>query len=181
VRWFAPILSFTSEEIWQHLPGPRPQGSVFLSTWYEGLFPLGESGMNRAFWERVITVREAAGRAMEPLRAAGQIGSSLAAEAEVYADPELADTLSELGDELRFVLITSYARVHPLTEKPGDLKAETVPGVGRLAVRVRPSAHVKCVRCWHHREDVGTSPEHPELCARCVENVAGPGERRHYA
>jgi isoleucyl-tRNA synthetase len=181
VRWFAPILSFTSEEIWQHLPGPRPQGSVFLSTWYEGLFPLGESGMNRAFWERVITVREAAGRAMEPLRAAGQIGSSLAAEAEVYAEPELADTLNELGDELRFVLITSYARVHPLTEKPGDLKVETVSGVGRFAVRVSPSAHVKCVRCWHHREDVGTSPEHPELCARCVENVGGPGEHRRYA
>ena len=184
VRWFAPIMSFTAEEIWRHIPGQRAE-SVFLSTWYE----LPSAGyteselqrhMDAGFWERVITVRDAVSKELEKLRVGGAIGSSLDAEVDLYADGETAALLRLLEDELRFVLITSYARVHDVAARPDAAVEADIPGL-QLWLRVTPSAHAKCVRCWHHREDVGGNPEHPELCGRCVENVAGEGEQRRYA
>ena len=184
VRWFAPIMSFTAEEIWRHIPGQRAE-SVFLSTWYE----LPSAGyteselqrhMDAGFWEQVITVRDAVSKELEKLRVGGAIGSSLDAEVDLYADGETASLLRLLEDELRFVLITSYARVHDIADRPDAAVKADVPGL-QLWLRVTPSAHAKCVRCWHHREDVGGNPEHPELCGRCVENVAGEGEQRRYA
>ncbi len=180
VRWLAPVLSFTAEEIWRHLPGER-EDSVFLATWYEGLFPLEEGEMGPAFWDKVVAVREVALRALEPLRAAGAIGSSLDAAVDLYAEPGLRRELARLGEELRFVLITSSAHVYPVEEKPETAATHTLPGVGEVWVSAYRSPHPKCVRCWHHREDVGSHPEHPELCGRCVENVAGEGEKRRYA
>jgi isoleucyl-tRNA synthetase len=90
--------------------------------------------------------------------------------------------LERLGDELRFVLITSYARIHPLADRPADA-VDVVVGDGdrRLALRVSASAYAKCVRCWHQRADVGNHAEHPQLCGRCVENVTGSGEQRQFA
>jgi len=184
VRWFAPIMSFTAEEIWRHIPGQRAE-SVLLSTWYE----LPSAGyteselqrhMDAGFWEQVIRVREAVSKELEKLRVAGAIGSSLDAEVDLYADGETASLLRLLEDELRFVLITSYARVYDIAARPDAVVEADVPGL-QLWLRVTPSAHAKCVRCWHHREDVGGNPEHPELCGRCVENVAGEGEQRRYA
>ncbi len=176
-RWLAPILSFTADEIWQHLPGERDE-TVFWSTWYEGLVDLEpDSAFNDAFWEALLETRVAVAKQMEAARAEGLIGASLDAEVDLYCDGELHDRLAALGDELRFVLITSDARVHPLAEAPDDALATDIDG---LKLRIRASAHPKCVRCWHHREDVGTSPEHPELCARCVENL-GAGETRRFA
>ena len=184
VRWFAPIMSFTAEEIWRHIPGQRAE-SVFLATWYE----LPSAGyteselqrhMDAGFWERVITVRDAVSKELEKLRVGGAIGSSLDAEVDLYADEETAALLRLLEDELRFVLITSYARVHDVAARPDEAVEADIPGL-QLWLRVTPSAHAKCVRCWHHREDVGVNPEHPELCGRCVKNVAGDGELRRYA
>ncbi|MGB7930690.1 MAG: isoleucine--tRNA ligase, partial [Gammaproteobacteria bacterium] len=184
VRWFAPIMSFTAEEIWRHIPGQRAE-SVFLSTWYE----LPSDGyteselqrhMDAGFWERVITVRDAVSKELEKLRVGGAIGSSLDAEVDLYADGETEALLRLLEDELRFVLITSYARVHDVAARPDEAVEADIPGL-QLWLRVTPSAHAKCVRCWHHREDVGGNPEHPELCGRCVKNVAGEGEQRRYA
>jgi isoleucyl-tRNA synthetase len=184
VRWFAPVTSFTAEEIWRHIPGQRAE-SVFLSTWYE----LPSTGyteselqrhMDAGFWERVITVRDAVSKELEKLRVGGAIGSSLDAEVDLYADGKTAALLRLLEDELRFVLITSYARVHDVAARPDGAVEADIPGL-QLWLRVTPSAHAKCVRCWHHREDVGGNPEHPELCGRCVENVAGEGEQRRYA
>ena len=88
--------------------------------------------------------------------------------------------LAAIEDELRFVLITSYARVHSLEDCPQDAVDGAVPGLN-FRVRVTPSAHAKCIRCWHHREDVGTNPGHPEICGRCVTNVTGSGEQRRFA
>ena len=133
---------------------------------------------DRAFWDQVLAVRLAVAKPLEAARQAGLIGSGLDAELDLYAAPELAATLGRLGDELRFALITSAAPVHPLAERPADAQETELPG---LAVRVRKSAHPKCVRCWHLRPDVGPDPAHPELCGRCVDNVAGPGEVRRYA
>lgn len=183
-RWLAPILSFTSEEIWGHLPGEHGD-SVFLEGWYEHLAALpddaqGTTVLAPKFWPRVMTVRDAVNKRLETLRGEQKIGSGLDAEVDLYCDDETLTTLKGLGDELRFALITSYARLHPLAEKPAD----AIDGAlkeGKLWIRAVPSEHAKCVRCWHHREDVGRNAEHPELCGRCVDNVAGDGEVRQYA
>jgi len=179
-RWLAPVLSFTAEEIWDHIPGARSE-SVFLETWYP-LPPLPEDEVfDLAFWGQVMAVRDAVAKELERLRVAGGIGSSLDAEVDLYCGREIYDLLSRLGDELRFVLITSYARIHRLETPPDDGIHFTLPSRDEIWVVVIPSAHPKCVRCWHHREDVGRHPEHPELCSRCVENVAGEGEQREFA
>ncbi|NIR62064.1 MAG: class I tRNA ligase family protein, partial [Gammaproteobacteria bacterium] len=111
VRWLAPILSYTADEIHEHMPG-APSESVFTAEWYEGLYSLGEdAALSRAEWERVMAVRAAVSRRLEALRRDGAIGGALDAEATVYCDPPLRDALERLGDELRFVLLTSEARV----------------------------------------------------------------------
>ena len=179
-RWLAPILSFTAEEIWRNLPGERGP-SVFLTTWYGGLFAVGDGDpLNAAYWDRLLAVREAVSKELEKLRVAGGIGSGLDAEVDLHCDGALAADLGTLEDELRFFLIASYARVHPLAARPVESVEVQVNGQS-LAVRVSPSAHGKCVRCWHHREDVGRNAEHPELCGRCVANAFGAGEARRFA
>ena len=178
VRWLAPILSFTADEIWQHLPGQRSE-SVFLETWYEGLSALdSEDRLGREFWGRVIAIRSAVGKQLELLRSSGVIGASLDAEVDLYCDDQALQDLSRLEDELRFVLITSYARIHPLAARPEQAVETEVAGVYLLA---QASRHEKCERCWHHRQDVGSHAEHPTLCGRCVENVSGTGEVRRFA
>jgi isoleucyl-tRNA synthetase len=173
VRWLAPILSFTSDEIWQSMPGERSD-SVFLEQWYQELIPLNSSdSFNSDYWHLIITLREAVAKAMESFRAAGN--STLDADVILYCDGDLKRALEQLNDELRFVLITSDAKVSPLADKPDDILLDDELGV---AIQVNASPHVKCVRCWHHREDVGSHSEHPELCGRCVDNVVGSGETR---
>lgn len=180
VRWLAPILSFTAEEAWSHLPGER-QESVMLATWYEGLGPLPEGEeFDRAFWDQVLQVRQAVSRELERLRQEGAIGASLAAEVALYADPRLQERLRRLGDELRFVLITSEAHVHDADERPEEAVATELEN-GDLWALARPSPHEKCARCWHHRADVGSDKRHPDICARCVENIEGEGEVRRFA
>ncbi|MEE8264560.1 MAG: isoleucine--tRNA ligase [Gammaproteobacteria bacterium] len=178
VRWFAPILSFTADEAWQHMPGPRGE-SVFLARTYEGLFRIDVTDDYGApFWERVIAVRDAVSKGLEKLRIEGAIGSALDAEVDLYCDEALYALLGRLEDELRFVLITSYGRIHKASERPDDAEPTEVPG---LWIKVVPSTFKKCVRCWHRREEVGQHADHPGLCARCVVNVTGAGEARRYA
>ncbi len=180
VRWLAPVLSFTAEEIWRQLPGEHG-ASVFLTTWYEGLFSVADSDpFNAAYWEHLIGVREAVGKELEKLRVAGGIGSSLDAEVDLYCEEPLLTEARRLEDELRFFLIASYARVHPLSEQPDW--AETTEVAGQtLGIAVSSSGHPKCSRCWHHREDVGSQADHPGICGRCIDNVAGEGEQRRFA
>lgn len=178
VRWLAPILSFTADEIWPFIPGERAE-TVFVETWYEGLFALDQGdSFDRDFWGRVIAIRTAIGKQLEQLRASGVIGSSLDAELDLYCDDQARTDLDKLEDELRFVMITSYARVHGLAEKPDEAVPTDIPGLYLLA---RASAYEKCGRCWHHRDDVGSHAAHPTLCGRCVENVDGSGEIRQIA
>jgi len=89
--------------------------------------------------------------------------------------------LTPLGDELRFVLITSDARVHAAEARPAEAVPADPGAEAGLWIHVRPSDAVKCVRCWHRRADVGTDPAHPELCARCGVNLDGAGETRRFA
>ncbi len=177
VRWLAPILSFTADEVWGYLPGQRAT-NVFTVTWYDGLTPLDpDTLLDRTFWDQVLATRVAVGPALEAARKANQIGSALDAELDLYCDAGLYGTLNRLEDELRFVLITSEVRLHTLAERDATAVATELSG---LAVRVSASPHPKCVRCWHHRADVGAHADHPELCGRCVANVAGSGEVRRF-
>ncbi|TAN65920.1 MAG: isoleucine--tRNA ligase [Methylobacter sp.] len=177
-RWLAPIISYTADEIWQYLPGERSE-SVFLETWYQGLVKLDDdSALNREFWQKIMAVRAAVGKELEKSRAKGDIGSSLNAEIELYCNAEFFDSLSRLSDELRFIFITSNATVMAEQNAPEDAIQTEIEGI---KLKVVVSEHEKCVRCWHQRPDVGATEEHPELCVRCVENVAGDGEHRQYA
>ncbi len=177
-RWLAPIISYTADEIWQYLPGERSE-SVFLETWYQGLVKLDEnSAMNPAFWQQVMLIRTAVSKELEKSRGKGDIGSSLNAELELYCNPTYLEILNQLQGELHFVFITSNASVMAEQFCPEDALQTDVDGV---KLKVIVSTHQKCVRCWHQRYDVGEHAEHPELCGRCIENIAGQGEHRHYA
>jgi isoleucyl-tRNA synthetase len=177
-RWLAPITSYTADEIWQYLPGKRSE-SVFLETWYQGLVKLDEdSRLNREFWQKVMAVRAAVGKELEKSRAKGDIGSSLNAEIELYCNAEFFDALNQLASELHFIFITSNAKVMTERDAPEEAIQTEIEGV---KLKVVVSEHEKCVRCWHQQSDVGKTEEHPELCGRCVDNVVGDGEHRHYA
>ncbi len=174
VRWIAPVLSFTADEVWQYLPGAASD-SVLLETWH-GLPPSREK--EALDWPVVMTVRDAVKKQLELCRKEGVIGSSLDAVVDLYCEPALLEALEGLKDELRFVLITSEARVHAAEDRSADVDATELQG---LSLKVQASSSDKCVRCWHRRADVGSNAQHPELCGRCIENVAGKGEQRAYA
>ena len=177
VRWMAPVLSFTADEIWREMPGER-ELSVFMATYYE--LPAG-SDVDDARWRRILAARQGVQKVLEALRVDGVIGAGLDAEVDLYCDGALFEALSAIGDELRFALITSGARVHPAAERPaGAVAAEEGDAEGLWIAAVR-SEQAKCERCWHRRPDVGADPDHPALCRRCVENVAGAGEARRFA
>jgi isoleucyl-tRNA synthetase len=177
VRWMAPVLSFTAEEIYENLPGERLD-SVFLAEWYTGLFALTDTEMDRAFWQQVQDVKQAVNKAIENARRDKLIKGGLSAEVVLYVDEVQQTLLNRLGDELRFVTITSTATLKSLGEAPAELEDTAVSG---LKVQVLASEYGKCARCWHHQPDVGSHSEHPELCGRCVTNVDGEGEVRRYA
>lgn len=177
VRWIAPILSFTADEIWQHLPGNRGD-SVFYETWYEGLAELPDDAeLGREYWRELYSVKEAVNKCLEEARGRGEIKGSLSAEVTLFCESDLAQKLKHLGEELRFVLITSEARVLPMSEA-GSAEPTSHDG---LRVSVSPAQHSKCERCWHHRADVGQHAGHADLCGRCVDNVEGQGEARAFA
>ena len=175
-RWVAPILSFTAEEVWENLPGTRG-ASVFLSQWYDGL-PASRDAEEDAFWSEMMSVRQQVNKALELAREQGTLRGSLDAAVSLYAEPVLAERLRSLGEELRFVLITSEASVEEWEQAPNDaMQAEGVP----LKVVAVASTSEKCERCWHRRDDVGAHAAHPTLCGRCVTNIDGPGEVRQFA
>ncbi|TNF61634.1 MAG: isoleucine--tRNA ligase, partial [Burkholderiales bacterium] len=168
LRWMAPILSFTAEEAWAVFAKEQTKGSIFFET-----FPALPSPSEAllAKWARIRAIRDVANKAIEDLRAAGQVGASLQATLTIAAGADDAALLRSLGDDLRFVTITSS-----VTVADGD----------ELKITVTPSTAPKCERCWHYREDVGQDPDHAGLCGRCVGNLAeaagtGPGETRTVA
>ncbi len=190
VRWMYPILSFTGEEIWQSIyeNKPKPVDYVLLTEWYEGLFELNENDVLSAQdWEKIFAVRIAVSKQLEQLRKDGAIGSSLNAEVTIFASGDTYDALSKLGDELRFVLITSEAKLEKTDTQPSDSIVAEGENISNVWLTLKASNATKCVRCWHQREDVGSHADHPELCGRCIENVEailndkGDGEVRHYA
>jgi isoleucyl-tRNA synthetase len=168
LRLMAPILSFTAEEAWAVMH-PRGDESIFFHTWKDVLPAQPGEKELAARWTRIRELRAAVVKALEGARAAGNIGSSLQAEVMLGAGGEDLELLRSLGDDLKFVLITSQAAVREL------------PAPGELVVEVKPSAFAKCERCWHWRKDVGIEPRYATICGRCVRNLEGPGEVRRHA
>ena len=178
VRWMAPIMSFTADEIWNVMPGKRPQ-YVFTEEWYDGLFGLNaQDSMNDDYWATLLAVRGEVNKVLEQARADKLIGGSLEAAVTLYADDALAAQLNSLGNELRFVLLTSQADVKPLSAAPENAVNSELDG---LRIGFGKAEGSKCPRCWHYATDIGQDSEHPELCGRCVTNVAGNGEERKFA
>jgi isoleucyl-tRNA synthetase len=164
LKLMAPILSFTAEEAWRTL---HPQAAtIFTELWKDTLPAVVHGEKLVPKWERILAVRAAVQKELETLRQSGAIGSSLQADVAITVPPEDYEALASLSNDLRFVSITSSATVAPGAE---------------LAVRVTPSTHAKCERCWHWRADVGADRAHPGLCSRCVANLFGAGEPRRFA
>jgi isoleucyl-tRNA synthetase len=172
-RLLAPVLSFTAQEVWEVLHGPA--SSVFEQTWYELELPADAERL-RERWTRLRALRSDVQKQLETLRVAGKIGSSLAGEVDLYANGAETDFLSSFDDDLRFVFITSQARV--LRHAAQEAVDSVLPGV---KLRVFPSPHEKCERCWHYRDDVGADAGHPGICGRCTANLFGAGELRSHA
>ena len=177
VRWLAPILSFTAEEIWQAMPGERDE-SVLLATWYE--IPSAEraEGLD---WAPLRAVREGVTRELERLRQDKIIGGSLDARVTVYCSGTLREVLEAVGDELRFVFITSSAGLGNVDERPENAMPLRLESGDDYYIEVAAEQSDKCERCWHRRADVGAVDAHPTLCGRCVVNVSGAGETRQFA
>ncbi|MEW6703697.1 MAG: isoleucine--tRNA ligase [Pseudomonadota bacterium] len=160
LRWMAPFLSFTAEEAWKVFAGGE---TIFTETYWQ--FPATDDAL-LAKWARIREVREAVNKAIEDVRTTGAIGSSLQARVSLSAAAEDEALLRSLGEDLKFVFITSEAEVEPGAE---------------LQVSVQPCEQAKCERCWHYRADVGRDPAHPAICGRCVSNLFGAGEQRSVA
>jgi len=163
LRWMAPFMSFTAEEAWPVLAGAQNKGSIFFETWAD--LPPADEGL-LAKWARLGEIRNLANKEIENLRTQGAVGSSLQALLTITAPADDAALLRSLGDDLRFVTITSAA---------------TVADGNELAVQVTPATAPKCERCWHYRDDVGHDPAHPTICGRCTSNLFGAGETRSVA
>jgi isoleucyl-tRNA synthetase len=186
VRWVAPVLSFTAEEIWDVLPTAvdakgndiEREKSVLLAEWYE-LPEVSNLTLDDAYWREIMAVKTAVNKVLEEARAEKTVGSSLAADVTLYADDALKAQLEKLGEELRFVTITSKAEIETLAS--ADESSTQKTDVTGLRLSLTASTADKCERCWHHNVTVGLHPEHATLCGRCVTNIVGDGEVRHFA
>lgn len=168
VRWIAPILAYTAEEMWGYLPGKREE-NVLFATWYDGLAPLeADAPLSAHDFERLLALREQVAKVLEPMRAGGQIGAALEAEIALRCGVADQNALAPLADELRFLLIS------------GDVSVVADDAAKELIVEASVTDKQKCVRCWQHRGDVGAIEAHPQLCGRCVSNIEGPGEDRRW-
>ncbi|ATA26638.1 isoleucine--tRNA ligase [Brenneria goodwinii] len=177
VRWMAPILSFTADEIWGYLPGERAQ-YVFTEEWYDGLFGLDTADvMNDAFWADILKVRSEVNKVIEQARNDKRIGGSLEASVTLYADAGLADKLNQLHQELHFALLTSKAKVESYENAPADAQSTELAG---LKIALSKAEGHKCPRCWHYESDIGIDTDHPDICGRCATNVGGKGEERKF-
>jgi len=202
VRWLAPILSFTAEEIWPLLPGKRDT-SVFFETFYDGLAAVQGKPEQQAFWNDLLAIRASIAKVLEGMRNDGKIGGNLDATVEVFADDSFRQRYKPYEAELRFLFIVSGFSFGDATARPAGDAIQDKHGsdqysgtdahglfvqrpVDQLSadnvwVLARPSVDQKCIRCWHHRDDVGKNEQHPEICGRCVDNLpGGPGEQRRY-
>jgi isoleucyl-tRNA synthetase len=184
--WMAPILSFTAQEIWQALPlpvGGERDEFVFTGVWFDGLVKQTDNSastneLGNEYWTELLSVRSEVNRALEQARKEKTVGKALEAQVTLFATDDLARKLAKLGEELRFVLITSKATIETVTAAPENVLETDIDG---LWLTVAPAEGEKCERCWHVTTDIGENEAHPSLCGRCITNVDGEGETRQFA
>lgn len=180
LRWIAPILTFTAQEAWEALLKEAATGNnayVFTQEWYE-LPNFTMDKISEADWTIILEAKDAINKVIETAREEKRINSNLSAAVTIHADGDVYNSLSKLEDELHFVLITSAANLLKLHDEQPQGEATDMT---HLRVSVSPAQGEKCVRCWHVRDDVNANPEYLGICTRCISNIAGPGEVRHYA
>ncbi|WP_392559298.1 isoleucine--tRNA ligase [Orbus mooreae] len=176
VRWIAPVLSFTADEIWQYLPSTNKTEFIFTEEWYPALFNLADSEkMNNEYWSNILQIRDEVNKVLEQGRNDKVIGGSLEASVTLFADDKVFTALSALQNELRFVLLTSQACVKPLSEATQQAVATEMTG---LKIELKKAQGDKCPRCWHYTVDNDPAKH---LCKRCDSNINGTGEIRHFA
>ena len=173
VRWVSPILSFTAEETWRLYH--KDLESVHLSEWYEDWVCSSEGTITESDWLKVLNVRSEVNKVIESSRNNSVIGSALEAEIELLCTSDLQRILSKFDEELRFVFITSEAKVLP---ENGEGEETEIEG---LKIKISKTQEQKCERCWHSRPEVGSIKDHPTLCNRCLDNIDGEGEDRLFA
>jgi isoleucyl-tRNA synthetase len=184
--WMAPILSFTAQEIWEAMPAPangERDEFVFTGVWFDGLTKQYENTdsvdeLGNEYWTELLTVRSEVNRALEQARKDKSVGKALEAQVTLFATADLAAKLAKLGEELRFVLITSKATIETVTAAPENALETEVEG---LWLTVASAEGEKCERCWHVTTDIDESEAHPTLCGRCITNIDGAGETRQFA
>lgn len=177
VRWIAPILSFTADEIWEYIPSDKGP-YVFTDAWYTGLFPMATDSVYDAdFWQYMLQLRTDVYKAIEQGRNQKHFAHSLEVEVELYAKPLAMAYLERLQDELRFVLLTAKVSLFATNTLPDDAIGSDNE---QYAIRVKKTQDPKCARCWQHVHDVGSYAGHPDICGRCIDNLYAEGEKRLY-
>ena len=180
VRWMSPILSFTAQEAWTLIPEQTGR-YVFIGEWYELPSVSANNLISAEHWQTLISVKTAVNKQIEAARNAKLIGSNLSAQVDLWADERLHAVLAQLGNELRFVLITSQVNLHALDDSSPSTTQGEATDIEGLRIKISPANGIKCARCWHVLPDVGTHADHSTLCSRCIVNVSGAGEERQYA
>ncbi|MEO7073545.1 MAG: isoleucine--tRNA ligase [Rhodanobacter sp.] len=183
VRWLAPMLAFTAEEIWHAMPdtsAPQKRSdSVLFEAWYDGLAATQGKPEQRRYWADLLAMRDAAAHVLEGMRKDGALGAALEADLVLHVDPAIHARYADMADELRFFFIVSGLQLAPLTPRPEDAVQVAIDGA-QVWLSASVSDAPKCIRCWHRRADVGSHPQHPELCGRCISNVDTAGEDRRW-
>lgn len=180
VRWIAPILSFTADEIWRYIPGKRSK-SVFTEEWYNGLFTLDKDQfINESIWKIFFYVRNEINKKIEEFRSAGTIKGSLEADIILYIDSEIATKLRFLNKELAFGFLVSSIVILDYENLSKSDKSDSLKGNLNLKIILKKTKGIKCLRCWNYVSQLSQHQDYFNVCYRCVQNIIGLGEERKY-
>lgn len=176
VRWIAPILSFTADELWSYLPENNSQ-YVFMEEWFEKLFDLNQDKLfNHQFWDQIIQIKHEINKFLEEEIKNKTINNSLEASIVLYVSPELLGKLEILGQEIKFIFLTSHVTVKLYNNAPKNVKKSA--NLRHLKVFIEKFNGEKCPRCWHYFTPTKNHVKNSGICNRCILNTIGNGEKR---
>jgi isoleucyl-tRNA synthetase len=177
-RLMSPILCFSSDEIWDKIPGDKKELS--LEKWYTNLQGINiKHDVNMSFWNQIQQLRAECNKLLEARRAKGEINDSLEASVTLYLKDDMYHLVSKMKDELHFILIVSNVNIEFYHYAPRDAQSTIMDGI---KVKIEIAQGSKCKRCWQRQNTVGNSKEYPDICHRCIENITTlGGEKREFA
>jgi isoleucyl-tRNA synthetase len=163
-RIMAPILPFTAEEIWKHMPLVEDkESSIHLARFSNSMNHFKNASLAKK-WEQILEVRGEVTKALESARAAKLIGHSLDASVGLFVSGQLYHTLNEYVDSLRSIFIVSEVTLSDTPSSEGEFKQTGLEG---LKIKVKPAPYPKCNRCWILDPSVGYDQKYPDICSRC--------------